>query len=449
MNFNTDKIPTSQCKKYYNIVCAIENYSADNIDTVNGGFNAIGTGIYNGWNQGNDYYESSFEEIKISNSVLPLKTFVQYYELSELPNDCRYLYIINIHNVMYFENNINIGFKKISQKVLEDIKNNKAKLVLLMSTEGESGTIVAPQDFNILNAWINDLQLPAKNIHYINGNLTSNTISKQNTMPYNMYGVTVFETWNDPFKFNDIVDFKPAENQYLYLNYNRIPRLHRIYLLAELLEAGLFNEGLNSFDITKRKTLLQDNNFKYAINMYDKELLQTAQYIFNTKTQIIDIDTTNNLASNINIHMHESTFVDIVTETIVDPNSLFISEKLWKPIMIGKPFIVLGSNGMLSKLKEMGYKTYDKWFDETYDNTNTLNEKIKIIIKNINSYKDKSIDELRYIRKQMSETCKYNQLHFKTLVKDKYYDKEFRIVGSSNSATKPVLDILNSIYNNW
>jgi formyltetrahydrofolate synthetase len=115
--------------------------------------------------------------------------------------------------------------------------------------------------------------------------------------------------------------------------------------------------------------------------------------------------------------------------------------------MIGKPFIVLGSNGMLAKLKELGYRTFNKWFDETYDNTDTLEEKIKIIIKNLNSYKNKSIEELQYIRNDMKSVCEYNQLHFQFLFKKNYYDGDTYISGNSCCASKPVLDALLNIYN--
>jgi hypothetical protein len=318
-----------------------------------------------------------------------------------------------------------------------------------MATEGESGTFVAPRDFTILQKWIDEFSLPAKNIHYINGNLLSDAEFKRSTIQYNIHGVTVFEAWNKPFDIKNVLEFKPKDDRYLYLNYNRTTRPHRIYFLAELLQAGLYEKGLNSFNLLNNSNLLHNEVFNYGINRYDANLVTAAQYIFNKKQEIIDVETTFNLASSINLNDHERTFVDVVTETIVDPNSLFISEKLWKPIIVGKPFMVLGSNNMLTELKRLGFKTFGRWFDETYDYTDTLEKKIKIIIKNLDAYKNKSVEDLQFIRNEMKSICQYNQEHFKNLTRQKHYDGEYHVVGGSNACVKPVLDILYDIYNNW
>jgi hypothetical protein len=74
-----------------------------------------------------------------------------------------------------------------------------------------------------------------------------------------------------------------------------------------------------------------------------------------------------NLAVNITKEDYEKTFVSVVTETLTLPNTLFFSEKIWKPIMVGHPFLLLGNQHSLRYLKDLGYKTFDKWFNEDYD----------------------------------------------------------------------------------
>ena len=51
-----------------------------------------------------------------------------------------------------------------------------------------------------------------------------------------------------------------------------------------------------------------------------------------------------------------STFISLVTESLTDRNTLFFSEKIWKPIMVGHPFLLLGSKHSLKYLKNLGYK---------------------------------------------------------------------------------------------
>ena len=49
-------------------------------------------------------------------------------------------------------------------------------------------------------------------------------------------------------------------------------------------------------------------------------------------------------------------------------NPLMLTEKTYKSILFGHPFLVIGSRGTLSHLREMGYETFDEIFDESYDN---------------------------------------------------------------------------------
>jgi len=442
------------CTKYNDIICVIENADLDNIDTANGAFHTVGTGTYTGWSNakwGDGSRKDSLRTIAAGNSFLPLQGFCTYYEVKDLPSDCKkYLYVINIHSVMYFEHNYDIGFSKISTQVLEDVRNNKAKIVLVMATEGTSRTQIAPNDFEILNEWITKVNLPPKNVYYINGNLLCCSEAMKNSVPYNVEGVTTFETWNDPFNYDSIVEFLPKDDRFLYLNLNRIPRVHRIYLLSELLYANLYDKGLNSYNLRSNPSYKDIQQFKYVINLYDSKLLDCAMRLFNNVYEIVDVDSTDNLAGNINLDLCTRTFVYITTETIVETGSLFISEKLWKPIVVGQPFMLLGGNGTLMYLRNLGFKTYGEWFDESYDTAISLKEKISIIVNNLNKYKDKTVDELKAIREQMKPICQYNQDLFKKLTKERYYDETgYRVVGMSNMAVKPVLDLIHGIYNNW
>jgi hypothetical protein len=442
------------CSKYNDIVCVIENADLDDIETANGGFHAVGMGTYKGWSRamwGDGSQKDSFRAIAAGNSYIPLQGFCTYYEVKDLPNDCtKYLYIINIHAVDFFETNYGNGFSKISSRVLEDVRNNKAKIILVVATEGTSNTLQAKDDFEILKHWVVNANLPPENVYYINGNLLCCTSAMKESVPYNIDGVTTFETWNNPFVYENVIEFSPKDDKFLYLNLNRIPRVHRIYLLAELLKADLFDKGLNSYNLRSNPSYKVEQYFNYVIGAYDPKLITYAQRLFKNESEVVDVDTTNNLAGNINLDICARTFVYLTTETLVDPGTLFISEKLWKPIIVGQPFILLGGNGVLQYIKSLGFKTYSEWFDESYDTATSLKEKINIIINNLNKYKDKTVEELKTIREQMKPICQYNQDLFKKIAKEKYYDeKGYHVIGFSNMATKPVLDRIYDIYNNW
>ena len=57
----------------------------------------------------------------------------------------------------------------------------------------------------------------------------------------------------------------------------------------------------------------------------------------------------------------------LVSETNDNADEVFVTEKIWKPIIAQQPFVVHGNHLYLQKLKEMGFKTFSQYFDESYD----------------------------------------------------------------------------------
>lgn len=63
---------------------------------------------------------------------------------------------------------------------------------------------------------------------------------------------------------------------------------------------------------------------------------------------------------------YEHSACSLISETNVN-NDIFITEKLWKPIICGHFFIVHGNYLYLQKIRELGFQTFGQYFDESYD----------------------------------------------------------------------------------
>ena len=66
----------------------------------------------------------------------------------------------------------------------------------------------------------------------------------------------------------------------------------------------------------------------------------------------------------------ENSYCNIVMETLYDAEQsggTFITEKTFKPIRHAQPFVIFGTAGSLSKLRELGYRTFDHAIDNSYD----------------------------------------------------------------------------------
>ena len=55
---------------------------------------------------------------------------------------------------------------------------------------------------------------------------------------------------------------------------------------------------------------------------------------------------------------YRKTCFSIVTETHFSNDVLFVSEKIWKPMRYGHPFLVAGTPGTLSYIHQLGFQTF-------------------------------------------------------------------------------------------
>jgi hypothetical protein len=95
-----------------------------------------------------------------------------------------------------------------------------------------------------------------------------------------------------------------------------------------------------------------------------------------------------------------------------DKISAYFTEKITKPLYYGHPFILIGFPNSLKFLKEMGFKTYDDIFDESYDELETWEERTKAVWKEIE--KVLTLSDIEFYEKfdKVQEKVIYNQKRF-------------------------------------
>jgi hypothetical protein len=107
--------------------------------------------------------------------------------------------------------------------------------------------------------------------------------------------------------------------------------------------------------------------------------------------------------------LYEQTFVSIVTETEFSQYQQAFTEKVIKPIQHNQPFILLGSPFILDKLKSYGFKTFDKWWDESYDLETDDWLRLKKVYKTIQSIDKKTLAELKTMIIEMKDILEHNR----------------------------------------
>jgi hypothetical protein len=62
---------------------------------------------------------------------------------------------------------------------------------------------------------------------------------------------------------------------------------------------------------------------------------------------------------------YTDSYINLVTETVVS-DTMFITEKTWKPIASAQLFLIVGYKNIMSHLKELGVDTFDDIIDHDY-----------------------------------------------------------------------------------
>jgi len=101
-------------------------------------------------------------------------------------------------------------------------------------------------------------------------------------------------------------------------------------------------------------------------------------------------------------------FVNLVNETHHPDNTVFITEKTYRSINYCRPFIINGDTGSLQYLKEMGFRTFDKFWDESYDTEKSDHKKISKIIHIIQYICGLDHEQLMTLYQAMLPTLEHN-----------------------------------------
>lgn len=108
-------------------------------------------------------------------------------------------------------------------------------------------------------------------------------------------------------------------------------------------------------------------------------------------------------------------FVDIVTESRYAQPTANFSEKVLQAIQYQKPFILVAPPYTLEYLKSYGFKTFNEFWDESYDSELDHGERLAKILYVIDDILNKPIEELRLMYEQMLPVVKYNLELFKNI----------------------------------
>lgn len=203
----------------------------------------------------------------------------------------------------------------------------------------------------------------------------------------------------------------------VFISLNRLvvkERSYRLALVSELIERGLTQYGsvsLMAKDYWRAE--IQD-----SLTKLNKHQIDRIHRVFskNDYNLVLDIENVPGWASasfgNNEVELFQNSFLHVVTETIYYGPKLHLTEKIFRPITMCRPFVLAGATHNLEYLKRYGFETFDRWWDESYDQESDPDLRLQKIVRIVEQLSNYKIDDLKLLYQEMLPVIKHNYEHF-------------------------------------
>jgi hypothetical protein len=356
------------------------------------------------------FKNGSFSDINVSNNILDFDKYIISSGVAHSPYDwCGPSPVNKIGFDKRRPDRQNL-FSFLSSSYLEDLRKNKAMLLLDQSHEGYHASWI----FDWFHETCDFYNVNPSQIIYVTGNLDEGRQYKEwlknktvkgtlCIVPHAHFECMIYDTalnrvriHNEPPlpTFIDQIQYK-IKNKDAIKTYNALqkrPRAHRIWLFKELVDADLLDFGINSM-----------NDFDFNHSYYMNKFLSKEEYDkikihlpmmppADTEIDKFQAEDSGKYQLLFNEQITLDSWISVISEASFGEDTCFISEKTFKPIACFHPFIVYGNKNSLLYLKDLGYKTFSPYINETYDSLDTW-ERLSAIVKSIKEFNSKTPQE--------------------------------------------------------
>lgn len=112
---------------------------------------------------------------------------------------------------------------------------------------------------------------------------------------------------------------------------------------------------------------------------------------------------------------YANSYLNVILETHMDADQsggVFLTEKTFKPIKNAQPFVIFGAAGSLARLRDLGYRTFDKVIDPTYDSIENTTDRYALAMKTLGDLFADGLNGMHDIYRSCMPDILHNQRHF-------------------------------------
>jgi len=378
-----------------------------------------------------------------SHSSLPNVLKLTEVQSENFTFDRPFSYFVHVHhNQPLWAKNLDV----IPNNILEEVKSGNCKLIFDNTLEGKS--IEGDEFLNPFYESIDKLKLPTKNIYFITNNLIAEKTHQEYhradkinvvSVMWNVFDVQRLKHQGDlpkkvsvdmEYKYKSVNIFKTKH----FLKVNRTNRDERDIFMLFLNFEKLFDKCLVSFPELHKWPDYSNMFYKYTQQENINDLKSKLPF------DIDNTDKTNHGPAGIGkgffdadlpfdpIH-YRDTFISIVMGAFpFDTSGYHLHSSTFNPMYCGHPIIQFAPYKTLEVMKQYGFKTFGKWWDESYDDEKDDWKRLQMIMDLVLKLSEYDEKDLLHMYKDMQETLQHNigiieNYDTKTNLYDRIYDE--------------------------
>lgn len=215
--------------------------------------------------------------------------------------------------------------------------------------------------------------------------------------------------------------YSKTNKPYKFLFLNGRTRPHRKYMIEKMRDAGLLEHALwtnldstpvyhhtYQTDLVYRPSEIRLLPDQYEVEKYHTGIKKQYQQSF-VKHELFDNEWGDVY---IRAEPYVDTYFSLVSETVCDYPYSLRSEKIYKPMAIGHPFVAVANRGFYQDLRNTGFQTYRSLIDESFDLIDNNQDRLDRIADVVRDLCASDLDEFLVAAQSIS---KYNQQHMAEL----------------------------------
>jgi hypothetical protein len=356
----------------------------------------------------------------VSTYKLPQEIFL--YEL----NWANFHYRDKLHN--FYSADGLFDDNQVAAEVLHRVRNKTAYFLVTLFYEG----YMDDEFLNHLSDYFTSKGLPLTQIVYMtncyNGQEVYEDYCKRNhklpEMQMEYFPVFRIDKCNVRQAITESVisKYRPGPRKKTFLCFNRRYNDHRLMLYLAVVQHGLIDQCYYSMDKTQpeaNRSFIE--NCKYLLSRFSDMGLISDDVLAADKLLPLVLDNPNfsryPMEHSVDPvkHLYDTSLINIVTETYFFNKIIHITEKTYKPIAFMQPFILVAAAGSLQHLKDMGFKTFSNFWDESYDQELDDKQRFRKITALIQSISDWTKEEKTQFTFKVKDIVDYNAAHLNTM----------------------------------